>query len=134
MKTALKLFLSFGFFYHGLWNLSEEARIWWQTSGLAAPLELRPVLGVIEMVLALGVWVPPLAPFCFLGIAALMIGAAALTAPRGFLYKHGGCEVPLFYAMLSLHLLQLTGGATRIFRGPMILLKSRVTSEKRERL
>ena len=132
MKHVFRAVLSFAFLQHGLWNLGEEARLWWESANLGLPVGMREPLGVLEIVLAFALWVPRVGGLALLGVFFIMAGATLATARNGFLYKNGGCEVPFLYTLVAGHLIFLTGGVSRISRASLICSRSRIDSRSSE--
>ncbi|MEO5668331.1 MAG: hypothetical protein ABIR96_09750 [Bdellovibrionota bacterium] len=89
---------------HGLWNLGEAGLRWWQTQGHLLPTDLRFFLGYFEIGLAVTLWIAKLERYSLVAIMAIMFGAFVTTIPNGFLYKNGGCEVPLLYTLIAFDL------------------------------
>lgn len=101
-----KIVLSLGFLLHGLWNLESDSIQWWTDQGNLFPMETKYFLGGIEILLVGMLWIVKLQRISLVLIAGIMISAIFVTFQNGFLYKNGGFEVPLLYALIALHLLK----------------------------
>lgn len=104
MNLLFKLSLSVAFVLHGLWNLSDRGLQWWSMQIPFMAKEVSTAVGPIEILLAITLWIPRLERYSLAAIFVIMVGACLITAPHGYLYKNGGCEVPVLYCLIAAHL------------------------------
>lgn len=99
-QRVLRWALAIPLTYHGVWNLSAGGAAWWaSTSGL--PEDLRFLVGVGELAIALSFASGVLSQLAAIALIPLMLGAVAQHADT-YSFKVGGFETPLVYAMVAL--------------------------------
>lgn|GEM_PF-4606974 len=100
------------FLYHGVWNLGEEAKLFWLSSKVPYPEWMRWPVGVGECVFALGLISKRTEKLASLGLMLLMVGAVISNFSNGYSYKHLGIEVPIAYLTMLYFIYQSSNKAT----------------------
>lgn len=93
----LRAVLGFAFVYHGVWNLGSEAGVYWKANVSLYPEGFRYVVGILEILLALGLVFSRTRWLAALGLGLIMLGAVFSNFQQGYSYKDLGVEVPVAY-------------------------------------
>jgi uncharacterized membrane protein YphA (DoxX/SURF4 family) len=100
-RIFLKLILALAFVYHGVFNLSEEGRVFWSEGAqLVYPSYLRWPVGIGEIAAAVLLFWSVTERVAIVGLGLIMVGAVINNFPMGFSYKNLGIEVPLTYLVI----------------------------------